>query len=248
MREGLKILLLAGTQEARLLPNLLQKHMPDVQVIASFAGAVSQLPDLGVPTRVGGFGGPEGLADYCRSEEIDFLVDATHPFAAQISRNACHAARLVALPLFRLTRAPWAETDGDGWHRVGDLDAAASCLPAGSKPFIAVGRKEIKRFCHRSDLEAVVRMIERPTCSLPAGWSLQLSRPSKTSREEEAFFRTHGITHVVSKNSGGEASYAKIAAARALSLPVIMIDRPDLPQAIEFHDPSALCEAIAESG
>ncbi len=224
------ILLLAGTREARLLAKKLVETFPDVRITASFAGAVDNLPNLGVPTRVGGFGGVAGLTDYLVNEKVTLLVDATHPFAAQMSGNAVFAARSLNLPLIRLERPAWTPESGDLWQSVVSLGEAADALPAQARAFLAIGRKDLHRFTHRTDIFALARMIEPPELPLPGHWQLVLGRPPLSASEEIALFRKHRITHVVAKNSGGRRSHAKIEAARQLGLPVIMVDRPKLAE------------------
>lgn len=231
MSDLFRVLLLAGTFEARMLAKSLKERFPKVSTTASFSGAVQDLPDLGLPTRVGGFGGVNGLAEYLRSERVSLVIDATHPFAAQMSRNAVTAAQQTNVPLLRLERPAWQAETTDQWNFVGGFADAASMIPADANAFLAVGRNEIKAFYGRRDIVALVRMIEPPKQALPDHWTLVLSRPSQSIEEETALFRQHGITHLISKNSGGERSYAKIAAARALGLSVIIIARPQLPAA-----------------
>lgn len=225
------ILLLAGTTEARLLARALGERFPSARVTASFAGVVSDLPDLGVPTRIGGFGGAGGLGDYLEAEAVTVVIDATHPFAAQMSRNAASAAAAAGLPLIRLERPAWTPGEDDSWRPMATLEEAAQALPPGARAFLSVGRKEIGLFTHRTDLFGLARMIEPPAQPLPVHWQLVLSRPPQTADEEIALFKSHGITHLVTKNSGGGRSYAKIEAARRLGVPVLMVDRPVLAAA-----------------
>jgi precorrin-6A/cobalt-precorrin-6A reductase len=238
------ILLLAGTHEARLLARSLAETFPAARLTASFAGAVSDLPDLGVPTRVGGFGGADGLAAYLEAEAVTVLVDATHPFAAQMSGNAVMAAAAAGIPLIRLERPAWAAVDGDTWQRMASLDDAARALPADARAFLSVGRKEIGLFTHRTDLFGLARMIEPPASSLPDHWQLLLARPPQTAEEEIALFESHRITHLVTKNSGGKRSYAKVEAARRLGLPVLIIGRPVLPPAETADSVSGVLEKL----
>lgn len=227
--EAKHILLLAGTSEARQLGKSLADAFPENRLTASFAGAVRVLPDLGVPTRVGGFGGVEGLLAFLRQENITAIVDATHPFAAQMSRNAAEAAKTLNIPLLRLERPAWQPDENDRWTHVLTMNQAAEALPAGARAFLAIGRKEIERFAHRTDVFGLARMIEPPPNPLPTSWELLLSRPPASAAQEISLFRDRNITHVVTKNSGGSRSFAKIEAARFLKLPVIMIARPTLP-------------------
>lgn len=230
MEKSDHILLLGGTYEARLIAEKLTTSLPGAQLTVSFAGVVKDLPELGVPTRVGGFGGTNGLADFLKSEKVTYVVDATHPFASQISGHAAMVCTALQVPLIRLERPAWDAVDGDDWVRVPSIEAAERALPVASRVFIALGRKEISKFYGRDDIYGLARMIEPPERPLPAHWDLVLAHPAQSADEEIALFRAHGISHVVSKNSGGERAYAKIEAARRLHLPVIMIDRPDLPK------------------
>ncbi|WP_299809911.1 cobalt-precorrin-6A reductase [uncultured Roseibium sp.] len=225
------ILLLAGTREARLLAGALAETFPKTRITASYAGVVRDLPDPGVPVRVGGFGGVEGLSNYLIGEAVSVIVDATHPFAAQMSCNAVAAATSTDIPLLRLERQGWVPVEGDIWVNAASMEEAASALPSDARAFLAIGRKDIGCFTRRPDIHAVVRMIEPPEAVLPDHWELILSRPPKLAEKEIALFKDRRITHVVTKNSGGKRSSAKIKAARHLGLPVIMVRRPDLPEA-----------------
>jgi precorrin-6A/cobalt-precorrin-6A reductase len=223
------ILLLAGTYEARHLARKVAEVYPEHRLTPSFAGVVKDLPDLGRPARVGGFGGSEGLIKFCQEETVSLIIDATHPYAVQMSQHASKAAAFLNLPFLRLERPAWHPISKDNWQTVSTIEEAASELPQKSRAFLAVGRKEIRKFCHRSDIYALARMIEPPDVRLPDHWDLILARPSLSLGDETRLFEGHGITHVVTKNSGGERSFAKIEAARQLGLRVIMIDRPTLP-------------------
>jgi len=238
------ILLLAGTHEARQLARRIAERFPAARLTASFAGAVSDLPDLGVETRVGGFGGVQGLTSYLEAEAVSVLVDATHPFAVQMSRHAAEAAALADTPLIRLDRPPWTAEAGDHWQGAATLEDAAALLPAGARAFLSVGRKDISLFSHRTDLFALVRMIEPPAIPLPEGWMLILSRPPQSVDEEAALMETHRISHLVTKNSGGSRARAKILAARRLSLPVLMVARPELGGGIVSPSVDALLATL----
>ncbi|MEM5581328.1 cobalt-precorrin-6A reductase [Roseibium sp. AS2] len=238
------ILLLAGTFEARQVAERLAAMPPGVRVTASFAGAVNDLPDLGVPTRVGGFGGPDGLGTYLKEEAVSLLIDATHPFAARMSRNAAAAAEATGVRLLRLERSPWRPEAGDDWRHFPTLDAAACALPPAARVFLSIGRKDVGQFTQRSDLFALARMIEPPGVVLPDHWRLILARPAQAAADEIELLETHRISHLVTKNSGGARSFAKIEAARQLNLPVWMIDRPHLPPADTVDSLSALLHRL----
>ncbi|MEO0977749.1 MAG: cobalt-precorrin-6A reductase [Pseudomonadota bacterium] len=236
------ILLLAGTFEARQLAKQLSTRLAGCRVTASFAGVVKDLPELGVPTRTGGFGGVQGLSDFLRAEHITLVIDATHPFAAQMSRNAAEACASLQLPLIRLERPIWTPLADDIWTHFGSMQDAAKALPETARAFLAVGRKEIRQFTWRDDICGLARMIEAPPQPLPPGWDLVLQRPSQSVSAEADLFRKHGITHLVTKNSGGMRAYAKIEAARKLKLPVFVIDRPHLPEAETAADIESVLE------
>lgn len=242
MTKAEHILLLAGTFEARQLAKQLFLRLAGSRVTASFAGAVKDLPELDVPTRIGGFGGVAGLGGFLRAEHVSLVIDATHPFAAQMSRNAAEACEALQLPLIRLERPAWTALPNDTWSHFGSMQDASRALPEAARAFLAVGRKEIRQFAWRADIYGLARMIEAPPEPLPDGWDLVLQRPSQSPSEEADLMRKHGITHVVTKNSGGTRAYAKIEAARALQLPVFVIDRPHLPEAETAQDIEGVLE------
>jgi precorrin-6A/cobalt-precorrin-6A reductase len=224
-----RLLLLGGTSEALALAEHLSGR-PELDVISSLAGrtVAHRLP--AGQLRVGGFGGVLGLAAYLRQHAIDLVVDATHPFAAKISRHAAAACAAVGVRRLQLLRPAWNAAPGDRWHPVTDLAAAATALPdLGHTAFLAIGRQELAAFAGLAGVRLVARMIELPAESLPGDWRLVLARGPFTEAGEAALFAEHGITVVVSKNSGGDQTYAKIAAARAAGLPVVMVDRPPAP-------------------
>ncbi|NVK33871.1 MAG: cobalt-precorrin-6A reductase [Rhodobacteraceae bacterium] len=240
------ILILAGTTEARKLIAALLEQLPAARIVASFAGAVSKLPDVEVETRIGGFGGATGMAHYLQSEEVDLVIDATHPYAAIISGNAVIACNKTKVPLLRLVRPEWKADEADQWEHFPNIVALSNALPEGARPFLAIGKKQIGTFLHRSDVSAVVRMIETPEMPVPSSWQLIQSRPLDTVEAEQALFEENNITHLVCKNSGGSRSYAKIEAARALELPVLMIDRPPLAPAESFEEIDELIGKCSE--
>ena len=224
------VLVLGGTAEANALVEALLRHRPDWRVVLSLAGRTrAPRTPAGCEIRIGGFGGADGLARYLGEEAVTRLVDATHPFAAGMSRNAEAAASIAKVERIALVRPPWEPQPGDRWTGVDCLGAARDALPPGARPFLALGRQHLAPFRHRSDLSPVVRMIEPPDPALPFPAELVLGRPSASEADEAALFERFSITHLVCRNSGGGASYAKLAAARALALPVVMIDRPPQP-------------------
>lgn len=220
------ILILGGTAEASILAGRIAARWPDRRLIVSLAGRTKS-PAL--PTgevRIGGFGGAEGLAAFLRAEAVTRLVDATHPFAAGISRNAAKAAGIAGTPRLALVRPAWTPLPGDRWIEVDCLGAARDALPANARAFLALGRQHLAPFGRRPDLRLVVRMIDPPEPPLPFPAEIVLGKPSGNPDAEAALLRETRATHLVCRNSGGSASYAKIEAARRLVLPVVMIARP----------------------
>lgn len=234
-----RILVLGGTAEATILSKVFHvEHRPQ-RLVLSLAGR-TLAPDLpaGIEARIGGFGGVSGLTDWLASERITHLVDATHPFAAGISRNAAEAAERSGVKRIALHRPGWEAMAGDRWHPVACLRAACEALPPGARPFLALGRQHIAPFRHRPDLRPVLRMVDEPE-ALPFPADVVLGKPGHAAAET-ALFERYRVTHLVCRNAGGAASYAKIAAARALELPVVLIERPPPP-------PPPLAASVAEA-
>jgi precorrin-6A/cobalt-precorrin-6A reductase len=223
MRRNAKILVLGGTREARDIADMLDAGGLDVTT--SLAG-VTQTPKLPRgKLRMGGFGGPEGLRDFLRVHGFTILVDATHPYAAQISRNAQAAVSGLETLHYRMERPSWQPSPGDQWIEVASAEEAAAALPPGAKVMLTIGRKDIAPFLERGDLSGVVRSIETVGVELPSHWQSLLERPPYTLAGELAFMRSNGITHLVSKNAGSDDTSAKLSAARELSIPVVMLRR-----------------------
>ncbi|MBC7281251.1 cobalt-precorrin-6A reductase [Hoeflea sp.] len=222
------ILILGGTREAAdLARELVAKH-PQARIITSLAGRTREPAPLAGEVRTGGFGGVEGLADYIRANGVTRLVDATHPFARRISANAVEAARLTGVALDIRTREPWAKQPGDDWIEVDTLEAARDALPPRARVLLALGSQHIGLFSSREDVHFVVRMIDPPETPLDLpDHALVLGRPGDTAAVESMLLIAHSITHIVCRNSGGPAAYAKIEAARQLGIPVILVGRSD---------------------
>ncbi|WP_044558975.1 cobalt-precorrin-6A reductase [Azospirillum sp. B4] len=229
----MRVLVLGGTTEARELAGLLAEDAR-FQATLSLAGRTRAPAPQPLPTRVGGFGGTGGLADYLRAEGVRAVVDATHPFADRISANAETACALAGVPLAVLTRQPWMPGPDDDWRLVPDMDAAAAAL-AGlpDTVFLTVGRQELDPFMELRR-RFVVRAVDPPD-TLPAGAVLVLDRGPYTLDSEMALMRSHGVGVLVTKNSGGDATAAKLEAARALRLPVVMVDRPSAGSAPRLY-------------
>ena len=197
----------------------------------SYGGRTRAPADQPLPTRIGGFGGVSGLVDYIRREGITHVIDATHPFAAEMSRNAVAACAETGTPLIALERMPWDRTQGDNWIEVADVNAAAAALPdAAARVFLAIGRQHIAPFAGKPQHTYTLRFVDPPEAPLPFASEVIVSRGPFTLAGELEMIRMRGIAWIVARNSGGEGARAKIDAARMLGVPVIMISRPKLPE------------------
>ena len=227
-----RILILGGTAEARALAARLAPRA-DLAVTLSLAGRTASPAPQPVPVRSGGFGGPEGLADYLTSARIDALIDATHPYAAAISANAVRAAQRAGVAFLALHRPPWQPIAGDQWIEVADAASAVAALGnAPRRVFVALGRNELAPFVQAPQHHYLIRSVDPvdPPLGVPHAAYITGRGPFEEADERALMVRWR-IELVVSKNSGGEASYGKIAAARALGLSVIMLRRPAPPRA-----------------
>jgi precorrin-6A/cobalt-precorrin-6A reductase len=218
------LLLLAGTADARALAEHLA-DLPGIEVTASLAGVTTDPAPIAAETRRGGFGGAAGLARFLTTHGIAAVIDATHPFAAQMATNAALACAATAIPRLRLVRPPW-QPIGD-WHDFADLAAAAAALPPGANVLLTSGRTEVAPFAERRDIRCLLRVIE-PVADLPAHIAQLIARPPFTLDAELALMRSRAITHLVSKNAGGPGR-AKLDAAARRGLPILMIARPAPP-------------------
>jgi precorrin-6A/cobalt-precorrin-6A reductase len=226
-----RILILGGTTEARRLAERLAGRT-DLAVTLSLAGRTANPVAQPVPVRSGGFGGAEGLADHLASERVDALIDATHPYAAIMAANAARAARRAGVPLLALRRAPWSAVAGDRWSEVADASAAVRALgEAPRRVFLALGRNDIAPFFEAPQHHYLVRSVDpvEPPLRVPHA-SYVVGRGPFAETDDLALLTAHRIETVVCKNSGGDATYGKIAAARTLGLDVIMLRRPALPE------------------
>ena len=223
----MRLLILGGTTEASALARLLAG---DTRVAAtlSLAGRTSEPKPQPIATRTGGFGGVEGLIHYLGTQRIDAVIDATLPYADRMSANAVAACMRSGVPLASLVRAPWPRQAGDLWQDVPSTEAAALALGSARKRvFVTVGRQELPVFAIAPQLHYIARRIEAPQQEgLPPDLVLLRRRGPFGLAAEKRLMADEKIDVVVSKNAGGEATYAKIEAARALGLPVVMIARP----------------------
>ncbi len=241
------LLVLGGTTEATALCQRLAQD--GIAGTISFAGRVERPIRQPLPQRVGGFGGVAGLADYLRSKKITHVVDATHPFAAQMSANAVAACAQVDIPLVALTRAPWSPESGDNWTNVPDIAGAVQSL---NRPpqriMLAVGRMHLAEFAPNPQHFYLLRLVDPPAFHVPfAHFEVIVDRGPFSIDADLALMKAHAIDLVVSKNSGGTGAFAKVRAARALKLPVIMIDRPRIPDRAEVYDVENVIEWVSHA-
>ena len=222
-----RVLILGGTTEARLLGERLARR-GGLDVTLSLAGRTASPVPHAVPVRVGGFGGARGLADYIVKERIDALIDATHPYATIISENASSAARQTSVPFVVLHRAPWTAVAGDRWIEVNDTRAAVQALGEKSRRvFVTVGRNELAPFAAAPHHFYLIRSVDPVDPPLPLPHARYVTERGPFSEaHDRALMTEHKIDAVVAKNSGGNAAYGKIAAARALRIEVIILHRP----------------------
>ena len=224
-----QVLVLGGTGEARQLAAALVAE--GVDVLSSLAGRVADpvLPEGEV--RIGGFGGAEGLAGWLAEHAPRAVVDATHPFAAQITANAAAAAARSGTPLLRLQRPGWTPRPGDDWRFVGSLAEAAAAVQGAGTVFLTTGRQGLAAFAQLPGT-VLVRSVDPPDEPLPAGATLLLDRGPFSVDDELALMREHRVDVLVTKDSGGHLTEAKLTAARGLGIPVVLVRRPPLPAGV----------------
>jgi len=236
----MRVLLLGGTTEASLLAHAL--HGAGIETVFSYAGRTNAPVAQPVPVRVGGFGGVSGLMDYLDAEAISHVVDATHPFANTMAHNVHQACTARTLPLMRLARPAWRAQACDDWIHVPDIAAACAALPdAPARVFLAIGRMHVAQFAARPEHHFLLRLVDAPIepIALPHH-EVIVARGPFDEAGDTALMRAHGITHLVAKNAGGGGAVAKIEAARALGVQVIMIDRPTRPDVAETAEIDAV--------
>jgi precorrin-6A/cobalt-precorrin-6A reductase len=227
-----RLLILGGTTEARKLAERLAPRS-DIAVTLSLAGRTALPVPHAVPVRAGGFGGAAGLADYIAANGIDALIDATHPYANIISANAVEAARQTGVAFVALRRPPWNSVAGDRWTEVDDTAAAAGALGANSRTvFVALGRNDLAPFIAAPQHVYLFRSVDPIDPPLPLPQAAYITaRGPFSEADDRALMQSHGVEVVVAKNSGGNAAYGKIAAARGLGIEVILVRRPITPAA-----------------
>ncbi|WP_420011949.1 cobalt-precorrin-6A reductase [Tateyamaria sp.] len=242
------LLILGGTTEATAFANAAAEA--GLHGVVSFAGRVARPKRQPLPQRIGGFGGIAGLKAYLQAEKITHVIDATHPFAAQMSHNAVLACAEAAVPLIAFVRAPWTAQTGDDWTHVRDIGGAVAALDQPAvRVMLAVGRMHLHDFAPNPQHFYLLRLVDPPETAPPfPDHHVLFSRGPFTAADDRALMREHRIDLVVSKNAGGGGAYAKVEAARALGLPVIMIDRPALPPRTEAYRVAEVMDWIGHVG
>ena len=223
------LLILGGTTEATALAIAVDRA--GINATFSYAGRVARPKRQPLPTRVGGFGGVDGLADYITKNGVTHVVDATHPFAAQMSTNAVAACAQTGIKLIALTRPKWEPQAGDRWTHVADIEAAVDALSGAPKNvMLAIGRMHLDAFAPQPQHNYLLRLVDAPDGDVPLpNRHIIVDQGPFSVENDTALMREHGVDVIVSKNAGGTGARAKIDAARALGLPIIMIDRPAVP-------------------
>ena len=240
-----RVLILGGTGEAVGLARLLESRA-EFDVVTSLAGRTRNPAAVPGRVRTGGFGGVEGLTAYLAAEHVDVVVDATHPYAATISKHATLACDATGVPRVQLWRPAWSAVDGDEWTGVTSLDAAVDAvadarLSADGCVFLSTGVRDVQVFSRLREVRFLVRLVDAPRTPLPlSNFELIVDRGPFAIENERALFLEHGVELLVSKNSGGAATCSKLAAARELRVPVVMIDRPE-------PEPGARAETAEEA-
>ncbi len=239
------ILVLAGTSEAKEICKSLAGL--GVDAVASLAGATRAPTPLALPVRVGGFGGEDGFRAYLASAGITAVIDATHPFAARISERTARVCKALHIPYLQVLRPAWVAQDGDDWTEIGDETEAAQIIPKGATVFLGTGRQTLARFAGLEGCRVICRQIDPPTAPFPfEGGEFLIGRPPFPVAREMSLFIALGIEWIVVKNAGGDASATKLTAARRLGIPVLMIARPQMPDAARVANaPEAVAWALS---
>jgi precorrin-6A/cobalt-precorrin-6A reductase len=240
----MRILLLGGTTEASQMARAL--HNAGLDAVFSYAGRTQAPISQPLQTRIGGFGGVLGLVTYLHENAITHIIDATHPFAKQMSENAFRASIETKTPLLNLERAPWRAVSGDIWTHVDTIEAAVDQLPEGAHVFLAIGKQNLAPFSGKRN-HYLLRLVDPPqTLPLPECEAV-ISRGPFTVANDTQLLTAHRITHIVAKNSGGMGAEAKLIAARALQIPVILIERPTLPNRAQVSDVQGAMEWLHQA-
>lgn len=230
---GPHVLILGGTTEARRLAEALAGDPDSPRATTSLAGRVTSPVLPPGETRIGGFGGPDGLAAWIAAHGVTHLVDATHPFAERMSFNAAGAAALSGVPLLALRRPGWIPGPGDDWHFADSLAEAAALLPdLGTRAFLTTGRMGLHSFAHLTEPWFLVRSVDPPAAPAPPRLEVLLARGPFTLADEQELLARHRIDLLVTKDSGGSATSPKLTAAREAGIPVLVVRRPPVPEGV----------------
>ena len=243
-QEDQKILLLGGTADARIIADHLAKT-PNIKAEMSLAGVLSKPPKMALPLRIGGFGGIDGLVEYIHDHGITILIDATHPYAAQMSHHAVMACEKTGIRRLTLWRPPWQAEAEDDWHGFADWAEVINAVPKGARVFMAAGQDGMKALPAKPEFSVVARALAKPQ-GLPDYVEMIKDLPGKTEEAEAQLFQQYQISHIICKNSGGSSSQAKLLAARKLGLPVLMINRPPAPPPPIYPDATSLLNALLD--
>ncbi|MGJ8609975.1 MAG: cobalt-precorrin-6A reductase [Octadecabacter sp.] len=235
------VLLLAGTGEAKRIAWGLADT--GVKVVASLAGATRSPEPLPVPTRIGGFGGEDGFRAYLSAHNITAVLDATHPFASVITNRTARVCHEIGVPYSVVVRPEWAAGDGDQWTTIAVPQDAAAHIPDDAVVFLATGRQTLAQYANLEGRRVLARVIDPPTAPFPFdGGEFVIGRPPFSVKREVSDFRALRVTHLVVKNAGGDGGRAKLDAARVMGIPVLMLARPKLPEAVVL---GSVSEAIS---
>ena len=239
-----KILLLGGTADARIIADRLAET-PNLIAEMSLAGVLSKPPKMALPLRIGGFGGINGLVQYIHDHGITILIDATHPYAAQMSHHAVMACQKTGIRRLTLWRPPWQAEKEDDWHGFDGWPELINAVPKGARVFMAAGQDGMKALPLTPEFSVVARALAKPE-DLPDYVEMIKDLPGKTEDAEADLFQQHQISHIICKNSGGSSSHAKLLAARTLRLPVLMINRPSAPPQPIYPDAGSLLDGLLD--
>ncbi len=218
------LLLLAGTGDARRISEQLQGQ----DVIASLAGATRKPDPLPVKTRHGGFGGADGFTDYLTDNTITAVLDATHPYASEITARSAKICQAHGIPFLQFLRPGWTPEPGDNWTEIAQEEDAAEHIKPGSTVFLGTGRQTLERFSNLVGCKVICRQIDPPTGPFPfVGGEFLIGRPPFSIEDEMTLFQARQIEWLIVKNAGGAASRTKLTAANRLGIPVLMLGRPE---------------------
>ncbi|MDG1801971.1 MAG: cobalt-precorrin-6A reductase [Paracoccaceae bacterium] len=243
----MKLLLLAGTGEARELARALDRA--GVPAVASLAGATRHPKPLAIPTRVGGFGDAQGFFDYLRAEKISHVLDATHPFASRMSLRSAEVCAGMSVDYAQVLRPAWEPEAGDRWEMIAREEDAAEYIAEDATVFLATGRQTLEGFRNLEGRRLILRQIDPPTAPFPwEGGEFLIGRPPFSVEDEVSVFTRLGVDWLIVKNAGGVASRSKLDAARQLGLSVAMIARPAQPDARKFETAEAAMDWVRRHG